>query len=289
MNTIYLHIKQIFIVVGLLLTHGVSLSQSTPCDIPIVINVQSQDPLCYGDANGWIDLDISGGTPAVSGDPYEIRWNKNDYNGQSLLSGLNTGNYEVVIVDSVGCTQSTMITLEAPPEIIINETHISPSFSAPGAIDLSVSGGVGNYLYEWSNGATTEDINNLQAGTYQVIVTDDNGCEMEETIQLNLINIIQSGNFNFTTPVYSASSTRLNNDQVILAPNPSPGNVKITWENMTVVKIRIIANNGTYDNTFKVDSSDGAYRIENIPTGFYTVRLITDNATIVQKTLNVIQ
>jgi len=45
-----------------------------------------------------------------------------------------------------------------------------------GAISLSVSGGVEPYAYAWSNGATREDIFNLEAGSYAVIVSDANGC-----------------------------------------------------------------------------------------------------------------
>ncbi|MBL0099484.1 MAG: hypothetical protein IPP49_05005 [Saprospiraceae bacterium] len=44
-----------------------------------------------------------------------------------------------------------------------------------GSINLIVSP-AGSYTYAWSNGATSEDINNLAAGTYNVTVTGSNGC-----------------------------------------------------------------------------------------------------------------
>src|SRR5699024_11008950 len=50
-----------------------------------------------------------------------------------------------------------------------------------GAIQLSISGGSSPYHVEWSNGATTKDLQNISPNTYHVIVTDANGCRIEES------------------------------------------------------------------------------------------------------------
>ena len=62
-----------------------------------------------------------------------------------------------------------------------------------GEIDLSVSGGTSPYQFQWSNAATSEDIFDLEAGSYSVIIIDSNLCEYTGIATINqndLINII---------------------------------------------------------------------------------------------------
>ena len=55
-------------------------------------------------------------------------------------------------------------------------TNTSCPNTEDGAIDLELTGGIGPFTFAWSNGETTEDVNDLPAGTYTVEVTDSNGC-----------------------------------------------------------------------------------------------------------------
>lgn len=66
----------------------------------------------------------------------------------------------------------------SPAPLSLSETHESLYCGDlnTGAIDLTVTDGVLPYAYNWSNGATTQDLSGLVAGTYTVTVTDGNGC-----------------------------------------------------------------------------------------------------------------
>jgi len=46
---------------------------------------------------------------------------------------------------------------------------------ASGSLDLSVSGGTPPYTYLWNNGDTNQDLINVLAGNYSVVITDSNG------------------------------------------------------------------------------------------------------------------
>ncbi|MBN4066107.1 SprB repeat-containing protein, partial [Candidatus Amoebophilus asiaticus] len=145
----------------------------------ITTSVASTDVSCNGGSDGTIDLTISGGTL-----PYTYSWSTGATTED--ITGLIAGPYSVLITDNNGCTINENAVISEP-------TLISPSTSvqniscfgfSDGAIDLTVSGGTPPYTFSWSNGATTEDIILLSAGTYTVAVTDNNGCTVNETTTL---------------------------------------------------------------------------------------------------------
>ncbi|MCB0624039.1 MAG: hypothetical protein KDC43_09050, partial [Saprospiraceae bacterium] len=138
---------------------------------PLLLQTSAVDASCAGESDGIARALGNGGTP-----PYSYQWS----NGSTLAdnAGVPAGNYQVTIVDAAGCTASGSTTVQAAPGISLQfgVTDESVAGAADGAIQLGVSGGTPPYTFEWSNDASSKNINNLQAGTYVVTVTDSNGC-----------------------------------------------------------------------------------------------------------------
>ena len=140
--------------------------------LPTVIDVQ-----CYGLSNGSINLEVSGGTPQ-----YAFNWS-HGANTEDLIN-LPIGEYHVTVTDANNCIEETSVTVHQP-EIFILQSEVSnvKCFGgSDGFIALSVFGGIPNYTFEWSTGANSQSIANITAGTYWVTATDNNLCEIHDTI-----------------------------------------------------------------------------------------------------------
>ncbi|WP_284653831.1 HYR-like domain-containing protein, partial [Flavobacterium terrisoli] len=85
----------------------------------------------------------------------------------------------LTVTDSQGLSNTYTLPIVPPTELMLSETHVNVSCGGgnTGSIDLSVTGGTGAYTYSWTNGATSQDLTGLAAGTYTVTVTDANGCQ----------------------------------------------------------------------------------------------------------------
>jgi hypothetical protein len=133
-------------------------------------------------ASGNASVTISGGTT-----PYSYLWN-NGATSQNLIN-LSSGTYLVTATDASGCTISTSASVVEPGLLGATSIVGNPTTANDGTIDISLTGGTAPYSYNWSNGATTQDLLSLGAGTYTVTVTDSNGCITTETATLIVVGI----------------------------------------------------------------------------------------------------
>jgi len=159
---------------------GLGLSQcigpftfTTLCS-PIATTTDSlRDVTCNGDSDGAIFI-----TPLNGVLPYTFTWSNG--NATEDVGGLAPGSYTVTIVDAVGCSYvSAPFTINEP--ILLDVTvdgfsNVSCNGGADGSISITPTGGTMPYSYNWSNGATSEDLTGLPAGAYYGTLTDANGC-----------------------------------------------------------------------------------------------------------------
>lgn len=152
-------------------------------DPPMYITLSSTDVLCRGDSTGTISAAVVGGTPG-----YTYNWIPMGGNS-TFANQVPAGLYTFEVTDAVGCVETDTISINEPDSSIIlnidNYVDILCNGGNNGSIDLSAIGGTPPYTYYWSNGATSQDISNLTAGTYTASVIDANGCL--ETISQTLL------------------------------------------------------------------------------------------------------
>ncbi len=164
-----------------------------------------QHVTCYSQDNGGIDLNLAGGTPG-----YTVVWSNTVLTGEAI-SNLEPGAYQPTVTDNHGCTQVfPAITVTEPSELFFSE--VITATNPTGSIDLTyVSGGTPSFNYLWSNGATTQDVNNLATGTFTVTITDANLCPRSFTY------VVPEGNV-FSTPVtvFATANTCDHDGQIIL-------------------------------------------------------------------------
>jgi hypothetical protein len=131
---------------------------------------------CFGGQNGMVVLTATGGAP-----PYTYIWN-NGMTG-TFANNLPAGTYSVTVVDPNQCTVSAMAVITEPTQLIAatSATGESIANACDGSINLTVSGGTPGYIFNWSNGSTTEDILGLCVGFYTATITDVNGCTVTAT------------------------------------------------------------------------------------------------------------
>ncbi|RCU57309.1 hypothetical protein DU428_05785, partial [Oceanihabitans sediminis] len=226
--------------------NGCTTTNSVTINEPdaLASSLTSEDVLCNGQAEGSVNLTVTGGTP-----PYSYNWS----NGETTedLSNIPAGTYNVTITDDNGCTTTNSVNINEPDALASSLTSedVLCNGQAEGSVNLSVTGGTPPYSYNWSNGATTEDLSNIPAGTYNVTVTDDNGCTTTNSVTIN-------------EPDALASSLT---SEDVLCNGQAEGSVNLS------------VTGGTPPYSYNWSNGAITEDLNNIPAGTYNVTITDDN------------
>ncbi|MBI2966413.1 MAG: gliding motility-associated C-terminal domain-containing protein [Bacteroidetes bacterium] len=172
--------------------YTVTISDSKGCSVTGTVNVtqpsalsasisSQNDVTCNGQCNGFAQVSVSQGTS-----PYSYSWS----NGQTnpLATGLCTGTFTVTATDANSCTATTQVIITQPAAISISlsATNVSCYGNSDGSTSVTASGGTAPYQYQWNdlNLQTTSSATGLDAGTFNLSVTDSKGCSVTGSISV---------------------------------------------------------------------------------------------------------
>ncbi len=229
-------------------------------DAPIAL-VGQVNVACFGESNGSITADAVLGMP-----PYRFKWydqsgvvvrNVVTMSGSDVLNGLAAGVYSVVISDNANGTgypppvcqsDSIVVNITQPAQLLLSATKIDELCfgQSMGSVDLNLSGGVEPFSFLWSNTATTEDISSRPAGSYDVVVTQGNGCTNQLTSTITepalLTSSITKSNYNGS----DISCFGLSDGSANLSVGGGTTPYQYAWSNLAVTQDISGLSSGTY-------------------------------------------
>ncbi len=147
----------------------------------------SDDITCYGEDDGYIFLNIGGGTP-----DYNYTWSTGvsgttiDITSEDMLTD---GMYHIDISDLQNCQIDTTIEINEPDKLIITPYLRNPTCAdiSDGSIELNITGGRtqnNEYNIYWDNGSPEENLYDIRSGIYKVQIIDSSSCAIDTTFRL---------------------------------------------------------------------------------------------------------
>ncbi len=218
--------------------------------------------VCAGEAISFTDMS--------TGDPTSWSWNfsgaTNSISSNQNPTGIvyNTpGTYTVTLTASNASgsdveVKTNYITIGEGTVVTGAVTNVSCHGENVGAIALMVSG-AGN-TYSWSNGGTTQSINGLYSGTYNVLVTNGTGCQSMSYFTVSEPSALNISVINVTADVDNAG---IGSASIDITGGVPPYNV--SWSNGV-----------------------STMNISNVSAGSYSVDVVDANGCSISQTINIV-
>jgi gliding motility-associated-like protein len=153
-------------------TFDLVISENTSFNFSATTTVQNIS--CFGANDGEATVNITGGVA-----PYGINW-PGTIPDVASVTGLAAGSYTVTITDAEGCSTTAIATITQPTQLGVTTTatNVSCGGANDGSATATPTGGTGPYSYLWNSTPpqTSQTAVLLPAGTFNVTVTDANGC-----------------------------------------------------------------------------------------------------------------
>ncbi|MEN9968258.1 MAG: hypothetical protein RIR94_430, partial [Bacteroidota bacterium] len=203
-------------------TYEVLVHDARPCYDTLVFEITEPEVLvsnyvlqsvsCTGLSDGQINASATGGN---GGYTYQVG---SLVNASGVFDNMSAGSYIMTTIDSLGCAavgQTIQISQPAPLSLSISATNATSSTAFDGMATAIVIGGTAPYQYVWSdpNAQTDSMAVYLTEGWYMVVVTDANGCSIQDSVFMDVLGI-----------------QHLPNSSLLIFPNPTQGRLYFSME-----------------------------------------------------------
>lgn len=217
--------------------------------------------ICFGDKNGYIDFSVNTGIS-----PYQYFLDENPL-VNSEITDLDTGTYNISVIDSVGCYAEANFKLNENPKLILNEqvSNLKCFEDSSGAIEVTIEGGTQPYKYQLNNDLlqSNNTFSGLAAGNYIITAIDQNNCAIVKEITITqpdslTLNLIGTN---------------------LLCNNDSTG------------EIATVVSGGTppYQYQLNHDVLQNNGHFKNLSAGNYTITIIDNNNCAIEKEITITQ
>ena len=153
--------------------------------LPILPNINTQDNLCFGDQNGQITLQPSGGMG-----PYLFSIDGGAFSTSDNFTGLVAGGYQVAVQDVNGCTIEELIQINEPIQLNVDlGPDLTIQLGDSVGLEAVTTYPVDSFLWRYDEplnclNCPNPNLRPLNSGDYAVQVIDENGCIAEDQLQI---------------------------------------------------------------------------------------------------------
>ncbi|MBP6397615.1 MAG: T9SS type A sorting domain-containing protein, partial [Saprospiraceae bacterium] len=260
-------------------TFNVTITDSDGCiSISPVININAISSftysadivknLCNSDSSATITLQTGGASL-----PHTVEW-QNGVLGFRLTQ-LHNGSYFATVTDALGCNFSLpAIAVSSISDISINVVSTpTAAGKKDGSLQISASGGQGNYSIEWSKPSLSGfNITGLGAGDYHCTVTDELGCQRVATARVDEIN-----------------GTNEDSEMVVVQPNPTSNFIYFSLGNSIPDEMVILNLEGRQFvlPLFKLSQNQFSIDVSSLSSGIYFIKLMSKTKCWVSKFIKI--
>lgn len=191
----------------------------------LVLATDTLPTSCYGLSDGSAWVTHTGGNTN-----FTYNWNTSPAQTTDSISGLATGNYQVIVTDDKGCQDSSAVFIRQPDTLTVSLTEIPVQCfdSSDGGAIAIPSGGNYGYNYVWSVPQTNDTVTGLPIGNYQVTVTDKRNCQTTSDINITQPPIITLGLNQIPTSCFQGNDGQAI-VQVVGGTPDSTGSYQFEW------------------------------------------------------------